>query len=89
MIKIGKNDMFMNFWFCKNDVMNCDSSVYGGYTKAIHVRKQVHPEDRDKWKIAYCCAPDNNVLMIQAPSLEYAEEDDLSEEMDEWHLVSG
>ena len=40
------------------------------------MRKLVNANDVDKYAIAVCGSPNNNVLMIQTPALEYKERND-------------
>ena len=69
----GKNFNFMNFWMVLNKTMPCEN----GFTSAFHMKKQVPLGDEGKWKMSFCAPPNNNVLMIQGPSLDKDEDDDL------------
>ena len=73
LLENGKNFNFMNFWMVLNKTMPCEN----GFTSALHVKKQVPLGDEGKWKMSFCAPPDNNVLMIQGPSLDKDEDDDL------------
>jgi hypothetical protein len=80
-LKYGKNHCSLNFWAVPNDKLRV--STVGGVTRAFHLRKLVNINDSDHYKVAVCAAPNNDVIMIQAPTLDYKEKEDLINDMAE------
>lgn len=80
-LKYGKNHCFLNMWAVPNDKLRV--SNVGGVTRAFHLRKLVNLHDSDHYKIAVCAAPNNDVIMVQAPALDYEEREDLIIDMAE------
>ena len=85
-VKYGKNNCFNNYWFVLNDKLRTPSLL--GVTQAIHVRKEASIHDEEKFNIAVCAAPNNDVLMIETPALEREEIDDLMADMAEINVMT-
>lgn len=83
-VKNGKNTCFGNFWFVFNEKLRVQE--HQGVTQAFHVRKLVSIHDEEKYKVAVCAAPNNDVLMIETPALESHEIDDLKFDMVEVNI---
>ncbi len=73
-LKHGKNFCLASFWLVYNEKLR--TTEVEGVTQAYHMRKLVNANDVDKYAIAVCGSPNNNVLMIQTPALEYKERTD-------------
>ena len=67
------NYTFMNLWMA----LVHHRRVENGTTSTIDLRQKVDIKDANKWKIAYCLPPNNNVLMIQTPAIDHDEETQL------------
>lgn len=86
-LKHGKNFCLASIWVVYNEKLR--TTEVEGVTQAYHLRKLVNANDSDKYAIAVCGSPNNNVLMIQTPALEHEETVDWKLDMIEINTQTG
>lgn len=72
-----QNQCFHGMWCLVNDNYIVNDK---GVVKAVHLRLKVHPQDKDKYKLAVCAYPNDDTLMLQAPSCAYEEYKDFEDD---------